>query len=215
MPSRENHTFTYPEIIKAASLIPYHAQDILLRALYTNRANSSQDNPNNLKDLGPFRDPLLDTSGDVVGFYPREYYPLDNFAPFQVVWLGRRWATSEYAYQSAKFFETAPEVAEAIADCFSPHDALKMAMANKDKVQPNWDEVKVPIMETICRAKLLQNQYIKDKLELTGDIPIVEDSPKDSFWGWGPDRQGRNELGKIWEKLREELRSGVLDQETN
>ncbi len=42
---------------------------------------------------------------------------------------------------------------------------------------------------------------------LTGsDLDIVEDSPKDDFWGWGPNRDGRNELGKIWMRLRSELR---------
>jgi predicted NAD-dependent protein-ADP-ribosyltransferase YbiA (DUF1768 family) len=39
----------------------------------------------------------------------------------------------------------------------------------------------------------------------TGKKKIVEDSPKDSFWGWGPDRKGRNELGKLWMKLRKEI----------
>ena len=34
---------------------------------------------------------------------------------------------------------------------------------------------------------------------------IVEDSPKDDCWGWGPNKDGRNELGKIWMRLREEI----------
>ena len=38
---------------------------------------------------------------------------------------------------------------------------------------------------------------------------IVEDSPKDSFWGWGPNRDGENQLGKLWMKLREELKKDL------
>ncbi len=34
----------------------------------------------------------------------------------------------------------------------------------------------------------------------------MEDSPKDSFWGWGEDRCGQNNLGKLWMKLRDEIR---------
>jgi predicted NAD-dependent protein-ADP-ribosyltransferase YbiA (DUF1768 family) len=44
-------------------------------------------------------------------------------------------------------------------------------------------------------------------------LDIVEDSPKDDFWGWGPKRDGRNELGKIWMLLRSQLRSGEISPE--
>jgi ribA/ribD-fused uncharacterized protein len=159
-----------------------------------------------------FRDPLLDVTGDVVGFYPREFYPLDNFASFQVDWQGRRWPTSEHAYQASIFMETAPEVVELIAEARSAHDAQKIARLYKDRRPENWDEVKISVMEDICRHKLLQNPYVWAKLVQTGDLEIVEDSPKDDFWGWGPNRDGRNELGKIWMRLREEIRSGQLAQ---
>jgi predicted NAD-dependent protein-ADP-ribosyltransferase YbiA (DUF1768 family) len=35
---------------------------------------------------------------------------------------------------------------------------------------------------------------------------LVEDSPKDDFWGWGPNKDGCNQLGKVWMKLRGEDR---------
>lgn len=41
------------------------------------------------------------------------------------------------------------------------------------------------------------------QLETSGKI--VEDSPKDDYWGWGEKRDGRNELGKIWMRLRDEI----------
>lgn len=160
-----------------------------------------------MTELGEFRDPQLDVTGEVVGFYPREFYVFDNFSSFQVVWRGRRWATSEHAYQAAHFSETAPDVAEQISDALSAHEAYKIAKANAHKVASDWDEVKVGIMEEICRHKLNQNPYIMEKLLLTGDLEIVEDSPKDSFWGWGPNRDGRNELGKVWMRLRDEVRA--------
>ena len=47
---------------------------------------------------------------------------------------------------------------------------------------------------------------MKKKLLQTKDYLIVEDSPKDPFWGWGPNRDGNNQLGKLWMKLREELK---------
>lgn len=61
-------------------------------------------------------------------------------------------------------------------------------------------------MEELLRLKVEQNPYVKRKLLQTKDYVIVEDSPKDSYWGWGFERNGENHLGKIWMKIRDELK---------
>lgn len=157
-----------------------------------------------------FRDPNLATDGSVVGFYEREFYVFSNFSSFQVLYRGRLWLTSEHAYQAARFSGVSPELEEKCFEARSAHEAYRIMQANRDKERKDWDKEKVGVMYEICKAKLEQNPYVKEKLLLTGEELIVEDSPKDPFWGWGPDRQGRNELGKIWMKLREELRNGKL-----
>ena len=48
-------------------------------------------------------------------------------------------------------------------------------------------------------------QKIIERSFQTGKRKIIEDSPKDNFWGWGGKRNGKNELGKIWMKLRDEI----------
>lgn len=151
------------------------------------------------------RDPKLEISGKIIGFYEREFYCFSNFSSFQVNWQGKAWMTSEHAYQAAKFFKTAPDIAEEIHQVKSAHEAKKTAERNLDKIDPDWEAKKVGIMEEICFNKLNQNPYIQKKLRETGSKEIVEDSPVDSFWGWGEDRKGRNELGKIWMRLREKL----------
>lgn len=163
-----------------------------------------------MSQFAQFRDPMLDVSGEVAAFYPREFYPLCNFSSFQVEWRGRLWPTSEHAYQAAHFFDTAPELAQTIYVVRSAHEAYKIAKANADKAPEDWEDLKEEIMLDICRHKLRQHEYIRKKLLETGEARIVEDSPKDSFWGWGPDRRGRNALGKVWMRLRDELRSGEL-----
>lgn len=152
-----------------------------------------------------YRDTELAVSGNPIGFYEREFYVLSNFSSFQVGWRGRVWPTSEHAYQAAHFFETAPELVEQIFNCRSAHEAFKLAKANADKAPADWGDLKIGIMEDICRHKLQQHAYVHKKLLQTGDLPLVEDSPADDFWGWGPNRDGRNELGKIWMQLRSEL----------
>ncbi len=142
---------------------------------------------------------------DVIGFYPREFYCLDNFSSFKVEWDGYLYTSLEEAYQTAKFLKSAPEIAEEIKKSHSAHEAQKISFANKDKVRSDWQEVKLTIMEELLRKKLQQNPYVKQKLLQTKDYIIVEDSPKDNFWGWGKDRTGENHLGKLWMKLRDEL----------
>ena len=61
-------------------------------------------------------------------------------------------------------------------------------------------------MLDICKTKLDQHPYIQHKLADTGDLVMVEDSPRDSFWGWGHNKAGKNELGKIWMELRSTIK---------
>lgn len=151
------------------------------------------------------RDPELETSGKIIGFYEREFYVFSNFSSFSVKWRGKLWKTSEHAYQAAHFFKTAPKLVEKIFKAMSADEAFKIAKENADKAPKDWEEKKVKIMESIVRTKLKQNPYVMHKLMQTGDRLIVEDSPKDGCWGWGAKRDGRNELGKIWMKLRDEI----------
>lgn len=89
----------------------------------------------------------------------------------------------EHAYQAHKFLQTAPEIAEQIINCYSAHDAQKIANENKAKQRADWDEIKLEVMEKLLRLKLEQNPYVKKKLLQTNNLLICEDSPKDSFFG--------------------------------
>lgn len=151
------------------------------------------------------RDSKLETKGKVVGFYEREFYCFSNFSSFAVKWKGKLWPTSEHAFQAAHFFKTAPALAKKIYQSKSADEAKKIADSNSDKFPKDWGEKEVSIMEDIVRHKLEQNPYVRHKLIQTGKRKIVEDSPKDDFWGWGKNRKGRNELGKIWMKFRAEI----------
>ena len=122
---------------------------------------------------------------EVIGFYPREFYCFDNFSSFKVEYEGYLYSSVEEAYQTLGFVESAPEIAAKIKQSHSAHEAQKIAYENKDKRQKDWDTIKVSVMEKLLRAKLEQNPYVKKKLLETEDYLIVEDSPKDSFWGWG------------------------------
>ena len=144
---------------------------------------------------------------EVIGFYPREFYPFDNFSSFKVEWNGYLFSSVEEAYQAASFMGSDEELVEKIKKSHSADEAQRIAYANRDKRREDWDDVKISIMEELLRLKIEQNPYVKKKLLQTEDYMIVEDSPKDDLWGWGPNRNGQNNLGKLWMKLREELKN--------
>ena len=159
-------------------------------------------------ELEQYRDRWLGEKMDeVIGFYPREFYPFDNFSSFKVEWNGYLFSSVEEAYQAASFMGSDEELVEKIKKSHSAGEAQRIAYANRDKRREDWDDVKISIMEELLRLKIKQNPYVKKKLLQTEDYMIVEDSPKDDFWGWGPNRNGQNNLGKLWMKLREELKN--------
>ena len=159
-------------------------------------------------ELEQYRDRWLrEKMDEVIGFYPREFYPFDNFSSFKVEWNGYLFSSVEEAYQAASFMGNDEDLVEKIKKLHSADEAQRIAYANRDKRREDWDDVKISIMEELLRLKIEQNPYVKKKLLQTEDYMIVEDSPKDDFWGWGPNRNGQNNLGKLWMKLREELKN--------
>ena len=87
----------------------------------------------------------------------------------------------------------------------SAHDAKQIAKTNKHLVRADWDEIKLKVMEELIRLKFDQHEFVRKMLLSTGDAELVEDSPKDSFWGRGPDWKGQNHLGRLWMKIRDEM----------
>lgn len=138
-------------------------------------------------------------------FYPPEYYVFDNFSSFQVSYKGKLYPTSEHAYNSAKFLETNPILAEKIRRCKSAHLAQKIARENKDKQNPNWENIKLSIMKEILICKVEQHEYVLKKLLQSGKRFLFEDSWRDPYWGWGEDKKGQNMLGKLWMEVRKEI----------
>lgn len=101
----------------------------------------------------------------------------------------------------------ASDIADSIQFAESAHQAFKIAQENKSFQRPDWDDVKVGVMKRILHAKAGQHEYVRRKLLATGDRELVENSWRDAFWGWGPNRDGKNMLGKLWMEVRAELRA--------
>lgn len=147
----------------------------------------------------------LDTDEQVF-FYEQDFYVLSNFSAFSLVWKNSWFPTTEHAYHWEKF-PNSQSLQRDIRTAISAHEAFKHAERNKEYVRADWSEVRQLIMRQILWAKVQQHEYVKRKLLATGDRELIEDSWRDSYWGWGPDHQGKNALGALWMDIRHELRT--------
>lgn len=150
-----------------------------------------------------------------VFFYEQDFYVLSNFSAFNLQWRGRTFPTSEHAYHYEKFVDnddawnSRGSIAEQVLHAPSAHEAFKLAEGAKHRRRKDWDDVKAGIMLDILHAKAAQHEYVRRKLLATGDRELIEDSWRDDYWGWGPNRDGQNILGKLWMQVRDELRSAI------
>jgi N-glycosidase YbiA len=113
--------------------------------------------------------------------------------------------SNEHYFQSKKFEGTAKE--EYVVQAPTPHEAFDRGNERTgDPLREDWLDVKEQVMKKGLILKFSQNPKLLDKLLETGDRELVENSPKDSYWGIGADRTGKNRLGVILMEIREEFR---------
>lgn len=142
-----------------------------------------------------------------------EFGGLSNMAAgFPLRVNGTEIRTSEALYQASRFPHLA-EVQRQILAQRSPMTAKMKSKPHRADSRRDWDRVRVGVMRWCLRVKLAQNwEAFSALLERTGDLPIVEESRRDTFWGAKPTDQGQlvgmNILGRLLMELRGEMREG-------
>jgi ribA/ribD-fused uncharacterized protein len=144
----------------------------------------------------------------VIHFYStrEEYGCFSNFSRHPIVLMGKRWPTSEHFFQAQKFAGTAHE--EEVRQAKTPTLAARLGRDRKRPLRRDWEAVKDQVMLEAVRAKFSQHEELRAILLGTGDALLVEHTENDSYWGDGGDGSGKNRLGQILMKLRDELRRG-------
>ncbi|MCX2780605.1 NADAR family protein [Microbulbifer thermotolerans] len=151
---------------------------------------------------------------DVVSFKKtnERWGGLSNMAPgYPLFVLGFEIRSSEALYQACRFPHM-PEVQHKIILQNSPMTAKMVGKPFRNESRSDWEKVRIKVMKWVLRVKLAQNWDSFSRLLLdTGDMPIVEISNKDSFWGAKPldagNLSGVNALGRLLMELREKIRS--------
>lgn len=166
---------------------------------------------------------------------PREtpYGCFHNFAGYPVTLYGMDFDSAEHAYQALKFYPDEAMMNE-IRVALSPKAAAMAGRDPSRTIRSDWDQpprsgyypvqiddgldrkgfdpeplftrVKDVVMFEVCCAKFVRHEAIRETLFGTGDQPLIEDSSRDSYWGWGPARMGQNKLGRILMMIRNDFR---------
>lgn len=134
--------------------------------------------------------------------FRNEYRFLSNFWDAPVTYKGLTYQNAEAAFQAQKCID------EAEKEQFTTLRSNEAKRLGRHvQLRPNWENVKLPIMEEIVRAKFTQNEDLKAMLLATGDLVLEEGNAwGDTFWGVdAKSREGRNHLGRILMRIRKEL----------
>lgn len=137
----------------------------------------------------------------ISNFEQDPYKFLSNFYYADVLYQGLLFRTSEHAYQAAKSLDESWRIRVQIQP--RPHEAKKMGRTVP--LRPDWEKVKLQVMEEIVEIKF-SNPELRRMLLATGDAVLEEGN----WWGdrfWGICRgEGENHLGKILMKVRDRIR---------
>lgn len=144
----------------------------------------------------------------ICGFFD-EYRFLSNFYSAPVEYKGFTYQNNEAAFQAQKCLTD-----EEKADFTDLEPSKAKYRGRRVELRPDWESVKVRIMEDIVRAKFRQNEELARLLLETGDRILEEGNTwNDTFWGVSlKTRKGKNNLGRILMRVRDELKED-LDHE--
>ncbi|NCN52482.1 NADAR family protein [Candidatus Parcubacteria bacterium] len=138
-----------------------------------------------------------------INFAEHRFHYLAPFSAHEIEIDGVIYKTAEHAYQALRVI---PEARHRIIAARSPLDAWREGQKCKENNEVLLDYDKDALMEQIFRAKLKQHDDVKQVLIESGERGLLKLHGSDYYWGTGADGSGKNRMGKIWMKLREEIK---------
>lgn len=126
----------------------------------------------------------------------------------------------EFMYRKAMLFED-DEIAKQILESKDPKEVKRLGRQVKNYDDRVWDAVRYDAMYAACRSKFTQNEAAKKALLSYPGKTFVEASPFDKIWGIGLSEcdyratspalwRGKNLLGQIITRLRDEIQNGTV-----
>lgn len=130
--------------------------------------------------------------------------PLASYSKHGFELDGAEWPSVEHYYQAMKFRDE--DYRERIRTARHPADATKLGKSRKHGRRMDWDKIKETYMTRGTYIKCRTHPEVAEALLATGNLPIIETSQYDYYWGCGRDGRGHNTYGKVLMNVREQLR---------
>jgi N-glycosidase YbiA len=133
-----------------------------------------------------------------------DYGCFSNFSSHGFGLDGKYWPSSEHYFQAMKFKGTKHE--EDVRKAKTPKEAARRGRDRKRPLSKKWESSKDQVMYRAVLKKFESHDDIARVLISTGAEKLVENAPGDYYWGCGANGTGKNRLGQILMKVREELK---------
>jgi hypothetical protein len=144
------------------------------------------------------------------------YGCFSNFSPHPVTIDGKDWRTVEHYYQAHKLVGTPDQgLMDVIRQVSTPEEAAAIGRDRARTIRVDWNSVKQAVMWKGVLTKFLTHRDIQTILLNTGEQWLVEDSPRDYYWGCGKDGTGQNQLGKMLMRVRTQIRQQLAQTQPN
>lgn len=143
----------------------------------------------------------------IIDSFMGEYRWLSNYHYCTIVYDNITYPSTEHAYQALKSLNNKDRMR--IAALPTPKEAKQAGFTVE--LRPNWDNIKLSIMEEVLRLKFAHPD-LKQKLLDTGDATLIEGNYwHDNFFGVCTcdnckNKIKNNNLGKLLMEIREELK---------
>ena len=138
----------------------------------------------------------------IIKSFKGKYFFLSNFYPVKIMYNGLVYLNSEAAFQAQKCITDNERIQ---FTTLNPSEAKRLGRSIN--LRPDWEQIKISVMEDIVRCKFIQNDDLRKQLIDTKGMVLEEGNTwHDTFWGVDHiSRLGRNNLGTILMNIRNEF----------
>jgi ribA/ribD-fused uncharacterized protein len=136
----------------------------------------------------------------MINEFKGKYYFLSNFYSTPVMYEGLLYQNNEAAFQSAKVKDL-----ERRKQFCQLDPSIAKKKGRNVLLRNDWEDIKDEVMYQCVKDKFTRNQDLRQRLIDTDNEELVEGNTwNDTYWGVCRGR-GKNMLGKILMRVREEL----------
>lgn len=142
-----------------------------------------------------------------------DYAFLSNFSPHGFSLDGHWWPTVEHYFQAMKFPDS-PEYQKKIRRARTPKEAKSLGRTREHPIRPGWNALRDDVMRRAVSAKFGAHPELAAGLKETQGEELIENAPRDFYWGCGHTGDGKNRLGEILMETRAAYNVNETEEES-